>query len=251
MGCRQSKHYELPWVRYDLPSIPPTLSTQLPVQLDSRTNKPRAPTIRYSVNTSISPIGPLDLVSITLHLLPTEPAVSIRSASLIVERRIQFIDTSAPPSPRELDNSSPPASANPPLSSIAQASSPYHEPQRPKNSSNSTSQSASRSSSCAPSLMMDGTDDEHRPLLHPPTTAHTPADSPSKIITTSVAGVESSGRFALDTNGVWTKTLTFQWPASKSNSRWAIGETIQSDMVSVRFFAKIKVRLIGVPHFPI
>jgi hypothetical protein len=55
-------------------------------------------------------------------------------------------------------------------------------------------------------------------------------------------GAESSGQFVRDDEGVWSKTLTLQWPAAKSHSRWAIGETIQSDLVSVKFFVRIKVR---------
>jgi len=49
-----------------------------------------------------------------------------------------------------------------------------------------------------------------------------------------------------DDEGVWSKTLTLQWPAARSHSRWAIGETIQSDLVSVKFFVRIKITVSSV-----
>jgi hypothetical protein len=35
--------------------------------------------------------------------------------------------------------------------------------------------------------------------------------------------------------------MTVQWPAAKSHSRWAVGETLQSDLASVHYFVRIKV----------
>jgi len=40
---------------------------------------------------------------------------------------------------------------------------------------------------------------------------------------------------------VYSKTLTLQWPAAKSHSRWAIGETISSELVSVKYFVRTKI----------
>jgi hypothetical protein len=59
---------------------------------------------------------------------------------------------------------------------------------------------------------------------------------------------ESAGSFVHDEKGVWNKTMTLQWPASKSHSRWAVGETIQSDLVSVRYFVRVKVSSIFEPN---
>lgn len=60
-------------------------------------------------------------------------------------------------------------------------------------------------------------------------------------IVNPIAGTDSSGPFSRGDDGMWSKTLTLQWPAAKSNSRWTIGETIQSDLISVRFFIRVKV----------
>jgi hypothetical protein len=40
---------------------------------------------------------------------------------------------------------------------------------------------------------------------------------------------------------MWSKTLTLQWPAAKTHSRWTIGETITSELASVKFFVRAKV----------
>lgn len=37
--------------------------------------------------------------------------------------------------------------------------------------------------------------------------------------------------------------MTLQWPAPKSHSRWAIGETIDSKLVTVKFLAHVKVNV--------
>jgi hypothetical protein len=75
-----------------------------------------------------------------------------------------------------------------------------------------------------------------------PSDTRIPPTGAASTLINSVAGTESSGLFARAEDGTWSKTLTLQWPASKSHSRWAIGETIQSDLVSVKFIARVKVR---------
>jgi hypothetical protein len=165
---------------------------------------------------------------------------------MIVERRIQFFDASAPPSPHAHDIfSTSQASSHSPHLSSSPSSQLQQDTQHSKTIPYSKSQSTFQSSSSP--LLPDTTDEERHTLTHDsPLLLSSPhAELPSKTITTSVAGVESSGRFALDDNGVWTKTLTFQWPAAKSSSRWAIGETTQSETASVRFFARVKVSSTG------
>ncbi|KJA20222.1 hypothetical protein HYPSUDRAFT_111166, partial [Hypholoma sublateritium FD-334 SS-4] len=87
VGARQVRHFELPLVRYDLPPPRPLAPPQ-----QHETAKPRAPRIRYSIHPPTGPIGPQDLVSIPIHLQPLDHAVSVRSASVIVERRIVLHD---------------------------------------------------------------------------------------------------------------------------------------------------------------
>jgi hypothetical protein len=245
VGSRNIKHFELPLIRFDLPqNASSSLSSQL--QLGLQTNKPRAPRIRYSLITPAYPVGPLDLVSILFRLQPQDSHVSIRSASVIIERRIELNDVSAPPSPH------PTGTVTVTLESNSQSSSRAGSiaPDSPNSSTfeiHTPSLAASSSRSLAvqesPSV---SSGDTTKPLIHhirtptPPPPIQT-LDIPLKTISTSVAGVESSGRFTQDTDGVWSKTLTLQWPATKSSSRWTIGETVQSELVTVRFFVKAKV----------
>lgn len=202
VGSRQVRHFELPLVRYDLP---PARPLQPPQQQE--TTKPRAPRIRYSIHPPTTPIGPQDLVSIPIHLQPLDHAVAIRSASVIVERRIVLHDIAPHQQP-------------PPTDYLELASEP---------ASSSSSLPTVTPNSIFPS--------ESTPLL--PSPSPTPASA--KIIVNPIAGVESSGSFARDARGIWSKTLTLQWPAPKSHSRWAIGESITSDLVSVKYFVRTKV----------
>ena len=242
VGCRQIKHYSLPWIRYDVPSLPPYSSISSPLKLGKTTAKLRAPTIRYSVETPHSPIGPLDLVSVILRLLPLEPTVTIRSASLIVERRIHYLDTSTPPSPRgaEIPTSPPPPLPSPSSFTLC-------GPQATKAANYSPSQSTSRSASYVSSPLPSNKIPD-AVSLDSSNSVSTRSESYLKTVATSIAGVESSGRFTQDATGIWTKTLTFEWPAARSTARWAIGETSQTELVSVKFFSRIKVSTVVPPE---
>lgn len=240
VGSRQVKHFDLPFIRYDVPPCPPTPPSP-PCYLGSQTSKPRAPIIRYRVGVPTTPVGPQDIVSVPISLQPIDHSVSIRSASLTVERRIQLHETNISSSstfPSTLPI--PVASSSRSHSHSHSASSSYSSPAlRPDNQSDTHQASLPSSSSVSPSPVASSvfSDNESaRPLLSQP-----PPLSPFKTITHSVAGVESSGRFACDNEGVWTKMLTFQWPSAKSSTRWAMGETMQTDLASVKFFVRVKV----------
>jgi hypothetical protein len=248
LGSRIIKHVDLPLIRYDLPmfSYPSLPSSIFQIQ----TSKAGAPVIQYRATIPTSPIGPLDLVSIALYLYTTDPSVSIRSASLIIERRIQLNQTTSH-SPYQ-------ASTTPPSAEFASSTSslPYSmlASSCPDTASTITMNKdgfvPSSSFTTSTSLASLTTDSSCRPLLDhpwssPPANAFslpaTLSDVASKTITSAVAGVESSGRFARDEGGIWSKTLTFQWPATKSSGHWAIGETISTELACVRFFARVKV----------
>ena len=261
VGSRQIRHFELPLIRYDLPPIDPITPTLEPL-LNQQTNKPRAPRIRYSINSPKSPVGPLDLVPIPIHLRPLDRGVSIRSASVIVERRIFLRDAgqTAPPIPSPLipvtlqPNPSTSSLAAPPSPSFQPSSSKYTNSDSPsylcheQESESSTLSLTSSVPTVTPGTFYPSTASlasETTPLLpnssnHPniPPSSQTPS---VKVIINPIAGADSSGNFTLDGQGMWSKTLTLQWPAPKSHSRWAIGETITSDLVSVKFFVRTKV----------
>jgi len=263
VGSRQIRHFELPLIRYDLPPIGLITPTLEPF-LNQETNKPRAPRVRYSINSPKSPIGPLDLVPIPIHLKPLDRGVSIRSASVIVERRIFLRDVGQTPSLTPSPHIPVTLQPSPSTSSLAgPSSSPLLHPSTSKSiysdfpahlyhenepESSSTLSLTSSIPTVTPGTIYPSTTtlaSETTPLL--PNLSNYANSPPSpqipsaKVIVNPIAGAESSGNFALDGQGTWSKTLTLQWPAPKSHSRWAIGETITSEIVSVKFFVRAKV----------
>lgn len=261
VGCRQVKHFELPLIRYDLPTQIPLPSLPDPF-LSQVTCKPRAPRIRYSIDTPTNAIGPNDLVSIPIHLQPVDLTVSIRSASVIVERRIQLLDNSSvlPSQPSPTSSSIIPSRSSSPtqteflasVSSTSVFSNAQTAPHIDTLHANpegfvSTSSLSSSNPTITPHAIFPSTTSlasSTRPLLSPttpPPPTNVPPSVQTKLIVNTIVGTETSGRFTRDANGVWNKTMTLQWPAAKSHSRWTVGETIQSDLVSVRYFVRVKV----------
>ncbi|KAG5647127.1 hypothetical protein DXG03_001082 [Asterophora parasitica] len=259
VGSRQIKHFELPLIRFDLPPHQPTPPNPTrSLLLHHQTTKPKAPRIRYVINTPTTPIGPLDIVCVPVFLHPLDEGVTIRTATVMIERRIQLnetfaFETTASPYPipsssnsassRTSPSSSPSNSYSPSSSYIERSSSKFDgeatitsdSSSNPTITPNSVYPSTTSFTSETPLLSTTN----HSPNL--PSSSSSPSHAPSKIIVTPVTGAESSGHFSRDDEGVWSKTVTLQWPAAKSHSRWAIGETIQSELVSVRFFARVKV----------
>jgi hypothetical protein len=251
VGSRMLRHFELPLIRYDHPPHPSTPSSPIS-DLGSQTIKPRAPAVRYRLSMPTTPVGPQDLVSIPISLQPIDPRVSIRSANLIIERRIQLHETTAsssnlsPTLPITITPSSSPS--HPKSHSAPSSYSSTHENayNAITNSNHLSPYSPLASTDPSPSTSTVWNDEAARPLLsHSPSglSSFPTTHIPSKTITQSIAGVESSGSFAGDENGVWTKTLTLQWPTAKSQTRWAMGETMQTELASVKFIVRVKVRL--------
>ncbi|KAA1471278.1 hypothetical protein DENSPDRAFT_850122 [Dentipellis sp. KUC8613] len=257
VGTRQIKYSELVLLRYDYPSSPPP-SPRPPSLLPLHTNKPRAPILNYHLSVPPNPIGPLDLLSIGLSVRPLDPAVSVRSASLTIERRLQIRDTAPTASPPPL-SPSPSPNATP----ITYPSLPYNtsQPMSPITLSPPTSPTLSVPQMYPSTITVNtlhssystqtfNTITSQTPLL--PRSASTPATSiPEPAVlathTHTIAGTESSsGRFVRDPQtGIWTRTLTLQWPAPRSSTRWAIGETMQTDIARVSFWIKVKVVVTG------
>ncbi|KAF5365610.1 hypothetical protein D9758_003182 [Tetrapyrgos nigripes] len=225
VGSRQIKHAELPLVRYDLPPHLPLPNDTFPIISPSdfirQTSHTRAPPIRYCIHAPKTPIGPADLVSIQICLLPTQPIISIRGATVVIERRLHLHDS--------------------PSYSAATSAIPIPHPPFADSTSHSSAGTPSSSSSFN-STVIPCTPSDSRAQLLPPHALSASTDSlTSKVTVHPIAAAESSGPFSRTENGLWIKTLTVQWPTSKSHSRWGIGETMQSDIVSVKFVARIKV----------
>ena len=181
-----------------------------------------------------------------------DPNVIIRSASLVVERRIELSETTQMPAPGRASAAPTPISSPPPTESEGSSGSTIrgfdHNRERsgsaPAEASTSTAHlmipranDMSQSMTSLASSYTTESSTEQRPLLMPLQT-----DLPPKTISLTVAHVDSTGAFQKDATGTYAKSLTLQWPANKSNSHWAMGETMQTEMIKVRFFTHVKVR---------
>jgi hypothetical protein len=249
VGSRMIKGYSLSLTRYDTSHW--SLRTPTPVSsyLNLSIAAPKTPRLRYSMVLPRKPTGPTESVSVLLSLLPEDPSVVVRSATLIVERRIELNRTFAPsiafPSVSPLDSLYS-SSIQPSTSTVCGRDPIYFDDQ----SSQSMVSSTVSASSSATSFFPDTSTlfSSRQPSLLTIDTASSttvqfpslPAEVPPKTVTACVAGAEST-HFTRDENGMWTKTLSFQWPAAKSSFRWAMGETVHTEMASVRFFIRAKV----------
>lgn len=237
---------------------PSPRSTSLPA-LSHATNKPRAPVLNYNLSTPTFPIGPSDLLFTSLFIRPLDPSVSIRSASLLVERRIDLHEVDASSTalilPAASCTPSPPTNAligsHVPLLLTASTSLPESDNGRRDMSAGDI---ASRSTSTLESTASSNTITSRTPLLSPqpsssshstitaaPAINAADAVHPHKSITTTVAAAEGTS-FTLDKDtGVWSKTLSLQWPAARSHAKWSMGETMRGSLGAVSFWVKVKV----------
>ena len=86
VGHRQIKTYDLTLMRYDPGDpLPPSPSVWCHVRARSKQSS-----LRYVINTPPFPLGPMDLVPITLKLNPSNPATMVHSIAVAVERRLEF-----------------------------------------------------------------------------------------------------------------------------------------------------------------
>ncbi|EJD05975.1 uncharacterized protein FOMMEDRAFT_77489, partial [Fomitiporia mediterranea MF3/22] len=90
VGTRKLKMYEIPLVRYDT-QVLRTDPLPSPARILA-TRKPRAPVIQYQLLQPTTPVGPLDIVTVGLSLRPVDPSVVVRSASMVIERRIDLCE---------------------------------------------------------------------------------------------------------------------------------------------------------------
>ncbi|KAG1754429.1 hypothetical protein EDB19DRAFT_1666409 [Suillus lakei] len=245
VGSRLLKHYDLYLIRHDLPGnvSPPSPVTPPPTSyLSSLSSKSRGPSLRCRIILPTKPVGPLDIVSLQVTAQPLDPAVSIRSATAVVERRIQFSELPISPS----GTSTPSAPTLPSHSYLTsnQESHSHDHHSVVANSYDITSAASSSNDLHYPSSTSSLISDT-RPLLQQhqssaPSTS--PLTHPSERTTTHIfAHLESSHRFTRDSTGTWHQTLTFSWPDASPSSRWTVGETLQTGMASIRFFVRVKL----------
>lgn len=251
VGSRLLKHYDLYLIRHDLPGNVSPPSPVTPPQssfLSSLSTKPRGPSLRYRITLPTKPVGPLDIVPLQVTVQPLDPAVSIRSATAVVERRIQFSDLQASP-PGTVTLSAPTLSSHSYLASNQESSSYDHHSVTASSYDIASAASSSNDlhyPSSTSSLVSDT-----RPLL-PQQQSSVPSTSSvthstERTTTHIFAHLESSHRFTRDSTGTWRQTLTFSWPDASPSSRWTVGETLQTGMASIRFFIRVKVYCIFSP----
>ncbi|KAI0646874.1 hypothetical protein C8Q79DRAFT_956774 [Trametes meyenii] len=296
VGSRIVRYYDLGLVRYDLPPTPSPPSNSLTSQhaLLHQTAKPRAPVVRCSISTPSLPVGPSDIIFATLAVQPLESGVTVRSATVSVERRIDLHNIPAAPTPLVTAGINHAAAASPsptvPFSPASPApSSPYQSEDNSEDAATPTtsrftrnrleppsSSPSSQSFATIDSLATNASSSSSRPLLSPssssgpaspisiprPHSSSAPSPSPSSSFSplspASSASTESllktlsatllsadTNSFSCDPSGVWSKTMTLQWPENRGHYRWAIGESMQSDFASVRFFVRAKIVVHG------
>ena len=200
--------------------------------------------MRYNISTPDHPVGPSDIIFASVTVQPLDSAVSVRSATVAVERRIDLLRspaTSSPPPTPTMDPYQHADDVPTPSSSTSNLSPAPHDPEGLAHGLASSSQLTLES--------MSG-----RPLLPSASPASlTPSSSNSipnngeasaKTITSTVLSTEYSD-FARDPLGTFQKTATLQWPASRPHSRWALGETMHTSRASVRFFLRASIRVVG------
>lgn len=248
VGSRILKYFDLMLIRYDIPPpLPPptppsaaalTPSSSSTPTLSHVTTKPRAPVLHYNLSTPTYPIGPSDLLFTSLFVRPVDSAVSIRSASILVERRIDLhdLELSAPSGPQIALSTSLPERDDDNFA--------YRAPSHSTLTVDSTASTCTINSRTPLIPHSDSpTSTTPAPSSYPYLLPATPGDGSSnhKTLTTTVAAAEGSA-FALDREtGVWNKTISLQWPAARSHSRWAMGETMRGSLGAVSFWMRVKV----------
>jgi hypothetical protein len=229
VGGRLVKHYELSLLRYDNAAIPYAARLLLQSPDNMRSAKLRTSVLRYSLSTPSSPIGPEDLLSNYIYLQPLDPRVIVRSASLTVERRLNLhhLSTHAPSRNSLL----------PDLHLMHQEPSHAHSlpsPSSPLSLYEVTGPSSSSLADSNTNLI------RHTIPSQTPVTSTSSVAEPSKVSTSTIISTEVYD-FSRDSSGMWTKHITAQWP-SRKKFIWSSGETLTTEMATVKFYIRVRVR---------
>lgn len=288
VGTRLLRYFDLPLIRYDVPQPPTPLSPTSPVPSSPSSTphtlyhpnaKTPTPVLHYNLSTPELPIGPSDLVFTSIYLRPLDSSLTIRSASVFIERRIELHQvysnangsTSLYPSTPNTVSESPrdgyfhSAMTSPTSPSSSQTPQVVPPVSMSETSSSSRDSRSSRTSYLAPPPQRTLTV-EVPPLVTPSSSSfsvasatpliqrsaspsssthsnNTSGDAPCKTLTTTITYADSGAEgFARDySTGIMSKTVSMQWPKAKSKHVWAMGESIKSELAEVSFWVKAKV----------
>ncbi|KAH7096103.1 hypothetical protein BKA62DRAFT_625342 [Auriculariales sp. MPI-PUGE-AT-0066] len=209
LGTRQLKSYELALVRYDSRRLPSAIATT-PFQTTTTRGKKRQISVEHQIQLPNTPVGPLDIIPVTVRLRPFgDDGARVAALSLSVLRRLVFHDS---PSTEDLFQRT--------RSENAHANSLFadHDDITPSGSDVTLLASASPANAPAP--------------------APVTASSKSSVLVLATTEATSIG---IDESDYHTKTLHVSLPPPKSLNHWALGETHSCALASISFHIAIKV----------
>ncbi|GFZ49586.1 hypothetical protein JCM24511_07706 [Saitozyma sp. JCM 24511] len=197
VGHRISKAYALNLQNHRTPSLPP-LSPPSPIS---------APGAQIHLNAPHGAFGPGDVMTVSMHVKPDDPATSIKKATVILERRTEFLDPSSSSTPQERRDS---------LSVESESTSPPRAPAFWR-----------RSVSPRPPYQ--------RLTSDPPSPE---VDPSSRVVTTKVIETTCEETTPGSAGTYWCST---QLTIPNRGGKWDSGETLRSPLVSVHFDLRVKV----------
>ena len=201
VGSRISKAYNLNLHNYRLPNLPP-LSPPQAITLGSDSTS-----TQIFLTSPHGAFGPGDTFTVSFHAKPEDPSAIIKKASIILERRVEFLDEKVSPThiSREISPDSPASSASR-LSSIFR-----------------------RSASPRPGF--------HR-ILSDPSVLGAELDPSGRVVKDKVAEV-ACDQFTVGSAGTFWCSAAIKLP--RRGGKWDIGETISTKLASITYELRLKI----------
>ncbi|KAG8884861.1 hypothetical protein FRB97_003068 [Tulasnella sp. 331] len=282
-GTRQAKAYDLNFVRhsappplYSSPSSSATLAT-----CDANTVSNKLPSCSYDLSTPNYALGPEDALPISLRIRPGAASTAVTRVALSVERRVVFKDPSKTnnvlpfPSNQLAEGSGSPSPLPTPPSSAkvdeqqqekngsSEEEAELGEEEQEEDGSDVATLTGPRkedpfasTETLKPPIVVTGTTSAQStgiPSSPPPASPEATSfpfsilRSGPKTLTQTIASIErTKGELNVDKDGdgalVYSADMMSAIPLVKPG-HWALGETMKTALVSVRFFVRVKVTL--------
>ncbi|CAG7846807.1 SubName: Full=Uncharacterized protein {ECO:0000313/EMBL:CCA72406.1} [Serendipita indica DSM 11827] len=221
LGVCQTRNYDLGFTRYDVqqrlpPVLNPSSSSPHPGFL-FHPSTPRVGPFYYRIQAPDHPLGPGDDLPVKIAFLFEKgtPAIRIQTVSVTLQRRLELFEAAGGPSTTEL-----PSGGQSPYS-FQDASSSTSLLSGSRSSPNLSSQTLSRKRSTSPPCSV---------VL------------PSKSISSPIVSAQSSD-FYQNEPGRLDATVSLALPARPAPSQWPIGESLKTDLASIRFDLLIKLNI--------
>ncbi len=199
VGWRIAKAYNLNLHNYRLPNLPPLSPPQ------ANTVGSDSASTQIFLNSPHGAFGPGDMVNISFHAKPDDSTTVVKKASVLLERRVELLDSK--PSPKHISRNASPESAG-----SARLSSFFR-----------------RSSSPRPRF--------HR-IASDPTSPAPDLGESGRIIRDKVAEVICE-QLTPGSGGTYWCSTALELP--KRGGKWNIGETVVTGLVSVTYELKVKI----------